>query len=205
MIHQLKQFDESLLTIFSLNPSEISRFFSIPLKKSTNIYQSIQNRNIKQLLVQDEKSCQIITIYDQEYPPQLKHIPDAPFVLYALGDVSLLKHVPAISVIGTRNPTRKAPDKLMRIVTPLVNRNWLIVSGLAYGIDSLAHQLALHYHGKTISVLGSGFNHVYPKKNINLFRQIARYGLVITEYPPDIPPKRYHFPERNRIISGLSS
>lgn len=205
MIHRLKQFDPSLHSIFSFTPSEISQFFSIPTKKSTTIYQLIRDARMKNLLEQDDKYCQIITIYDKDYPPQLKHIQDAPFVLYALGDASLGKHMPSISVIGTRNPTKDAPNKLMHIVSPLLQEDWLVVSGLAYGIDSLAHQLTLHHKKKTISVLGSGFRHIYPKKNMSLFKQIADQGLVITEYPPDVTPKRYHFPERNRIISGISN
>lgn len=204
MIYQLKQFDESLHIIFSFSPSEIRQFFSISQKRATIIYQSLHDIKMKHILEQDDKLCEIITIYDECYPPEFHHIHDAPLVLYTLGDTSLLKHNPSISVIGTRNPTEEAPQKLIQIVAPLIQKNWLVVSGLAYGIDSLAHQLALHHHGKTISVLGSGFNHIYPKQNMNLFRQIIKYGLVITEYPPDVSPKRHHFPERNRIISGLS-
>src|SRR5690625_3753192 len=75
---------------------------------------------------------------------------------------------------------------------------------MAKGIDSYAHKLALGHKGNTIAVLGGGFNHIYPKQNSMLYKQISEKGLVISEYPPHIPPKRYHFPERNRIISGLS-
>jgi len=205
MIHRIKQFDPSLLCLFTYTPSELSQFLSISMKQATILYRLLRDNKIKQLLEQDEKQCHTITIYDKDYPPQLRFIHDAPFVLYALGDISLGKHLPSISVIGTRNPTKEAPEKLKHIIRPLLKRDWLIVSGLAYGIDSLAHQLALYDKRKTISILGSGFRYIYPKQNIGLFQQIVQHGLVLTEYPPDVPPKRYHFPERNRIISGISS
>src|SRR5690625_2061506 len=94
--------------------------------------------------------------------------------------------------------------KMKLIVKPLVRQNWLIVSGMAKGIDSYAHKLALGHKGNTIAVLGGGFNHIYPKQNNMLYKQIAEKGLVLSEYPPEVPPKRFHFPERNRLISGLS-
>ncbi|WP_245844009.1 DNA-processing protein DprA [Oceanobacillus rekensis] len=146
----------------------------------------------------------IITIVDESYSPMLNTINDAPLVLYAVGDTSLLSYNPALSVIGTRSPSVEASRKMELIVNPLVKENWLIVSGMAKGIDSLAHKIALGHKGKTIAVLGGGFQHIYPKQNISLYHQIAKNGLVLSEYPPDIPPARYHFPERNRIISGLS-
>ncbi|WP_342742121.1 DNA-processing protein DprA [Virgibacillus siamensis] len=146
----------------------------------------------------------MITLVDEDYPIVLKTIKDAPLVLYALGDTGLLNKFPLLSVIGTRNPSQDALSKMEKFVVPLVRKNWVIVSGMATGIDSMAHQQALKYNGHTIAVLGGGFHHIYPKHNILLFKQICESGLVLSEYPPDLPPQRYHFPERNRIISGLS-
>jgi len=205
MIRKIIQFDKQLLNLFSFTPSEISEFFAISAKKALIIHQNLHNQQIKRLIKQDSNICRLITIYDKDYPPQLRHIHDAPLVLYALGDVTLTKHTPSISVIGTRNPTIEAPRKLLHFVSPLIENNWLIVSGLAYGIDSLAHQITLNHHGKTIAVLGSGFHHVYPKRNVNLFKQIIQKGLVLSEYPPEVRPQKHHFPERNRIISGISN
>src|SRR5699024_8523609 len=90
------------------------------------------------------------------------------------------------------------------IIKPLIQQKWVIVSGMAKGIDSYAHDLALTYNGATIAVLGGGFHHIYLRQNIPLFKQIAKKGLVLSEYAPDTPPRKHHFPERNRIISGLS-
>lgn len=145
-----------------------------------------------------------LTIVDENYPSVLKQIKDPPIVLYAIGDISLLTHTPILSVIGTRNPSHQAMNKTNYIVQPLIKKNWLIVSGMAKGVDSYAHHVALHNKGATIAVLGGGFHHIYPKQNILLFKQIASKGLVLSEYSPNVPPARYHFPERNRIISGLS-
>src|SRR5699024_7788905 len=94
--------------------------------------------------------------------------------------------------------------KLVHIVSPLIKQKWLIVSGMAYGIDGMAHDLTLRHDGATIAVLGGGFYHVYPKTHIHLFNEIVKKGLVISEYPPYQRPQKYHFPERNRIISGLT-
>jgi|SRR5690625_4603468 len=134
----------------------------------------------------------------------LKQIKDPPLVLYAKGNLSLLHEKRTLSVIGTRNPTKEAWSKMEYILNPLILRNFVIVSGMAKGIDGYAHKLSLQLNGKTIAVLGSGFNHVYPKEHTFLFEQIATHGLVISEYPPSSPPKKYQFPERNRIISGLA-
>src|SRR5699024_11993807 len=90
------------------------------------------------------------------------------------------------------------------IVKQVGSKNWITVSMMARGIDSYAHKLALVHKGNTIAVLSGGFNHIYPKQNNMLYKQIAEKGLVLSEYPPEVPPKRFHFPERNRLISGLS-
>ncbi len=206
MIYKIMKYDKTFVSFFTLTPFEISQFLHVTLDNANIIFSQIKDiEKMETKMNIDQKSCTIITIFDETYPPLLKNIPDAPLVLYTIGDTSLVKHRPSISVIGTRNPTRAAPHKLHHIVGPLLQKNWLVVSGLAYGVDSLAHQLALHYNRKTIAVLGSGFHYIYPQKNISLFKEITKKGLVISEYPPDVPPKRFHFPERNRIISGISN
>src|SRR5690625_799960 len=204
MIYRLKRLDSTLEKIFFLTPSEISHYLTIPLSKATTIYHHLRNEKIEIEIERDEKCSRIVTIFDKHYPKQLKLINDAPLVLYTLGDITLLNHSPSISVIGTRTPSNEAPAKLDKIVTPLIKNQWIIVSGLAYGVDSLAHRLTLHHYGKTIAVLGSGFHHIYPKKNETLCSDIVRTGVVISEYPPNVSARKYHFPERNRIISGLS-
>lgn len=204
MIKRFLQIDSTLQSIYSLSSTDISKRFLIPMKNATLFYSDLHSILLREKIQQEMKGCVALTIVDDLYPSALRNIQDPPLVLYLKGDTSLLDHFPALSVIGTRNPSPEAVGKIKSIVTPLIKKEWLIISGMAKGIDSYAHQLSLSLGGKTIAILGGGFNYIYPKQNLGLFHQIVENGLVITEYPPNTPPTRYHFPERNRIISGLS-
>lgn len=204
IIRKILHHDPTLNGIYTLSSSMISHYYSLPMKNATIFHADLHHFNLKQQIKRDLEKYQVITIVDEAYPPVLKTIKDPPLLLYALGDSSLLSYLPALSVIGTRNPSREAKLKMDHIVRPLIEQDWLIVSGMAIGIDSFAHLLSLGNKGKTIAVLGGGFHHIYPKQNIALFEKIVDQGLVLSEYPPDTAPVKYHFPERNRIISGLS-
>ncbi|ASK63504.1 DNA-protecting protein DprA [Virgibacillus phasianinus] len=196
--------DPALSSIYHLSSTQLSQTFSIPQKQSISLYQDIHNPKLLLEKKQDIAPYTILTVVDELYPTVLKTIKDPPLVLYALGDLSLLKQTPALSVIGTRLPSQNARNKMKLILPALLQEKWVIVSGMAMGIDSFAHQFALGNNGKTIAVLGGGFQHIYPKQNITLFDQITKKGLVLSEYPPNQSPAKHHFPERNRIISGLS-
>lgn len=196
--------DPTLSTLYNLSSSQLSQRFAISYKHTISLHQDLHNHKLQQEIKNDISSYIVLTIVDEYYPAVLKTIKDPPLVLYALGDVSLLKKTPALSVIGTRVPSKNALKKMSLLLPPLLNENWIIVSGMAKGIDSYAHQFALKHDRKTIAVLGGGFHHIYPKQNVALFDQISKKGLVLSEYPPNQPPARFHFPERNRIISGLS-
>lgn len=203
-ISYLLTLDHSLQLIYTKKSSEITSLLNIPSKKATTIYKKLHSIDLINRIKADSLTCHIITYFDPYYPNQLKNIPDPPYVIYAKGNLELLNETKSLSVIGTRKPTSKGMYKVNHFVKPLIKNNWLIVSGMASGIDSFAHQTTLKLAGKTISVLGSGFDNIYPKENISLFNEIINKGLVITEYPPHKKPERYHFPERNRIISGLT-
>lgn len=204
IIRKIIHHDPTLNQIYILSPAQISQYYSLPINNAAIFYSDLHNEATRQQIKTDHARYPVITIVDEVYPPVLKTIKDPPLVLYTLGDLSLLSHTPALSVIGTRNPTIEAKQKIELLVKPLITMDWLIISGMAKGIDSYAHVSALENKGSTIAVLGGGFHHIYPKQNLSLFKQIAENGLVLSEYPPDTSPKRYHFPERNRIISGLS-
>ena len=134
----------------------------------------------------------------------LKKIPSAPKKIYAIGNISLLNEK-SISIVGSRNSSEYGRKITKSITKDLVQSGIVIVSGMANGIDSVAHKTCLEYGGKTIAVLGSGFRHIFPKENEELFHQIIENnGLVISEYPIDTPVQMKNFPKRNRIISGLS-
>lgn len=200
----LLQYDSSLTQVYTLTPLEISQLLNLSLHKATLFYKDLHNKQRFEMMKKLKSPYTIVTILDKYYPSLLKEIVDPPLILNAIGNIDLMNCSPAISVIGTRNPTGEAFKKMKMVLRPLIEKNWVLVSGMAKGIDSYAHQIALAYSGQTIAVLGGGFKHIYPKQNIRLFHQIAKQGLVLSEYAPSTPPKRYHFPERNRIISGLS-
>lgn len=204
MIRQIFRYDSTLKAIYSLSHQQVMNLFSISPDKARSILYDLHDSTLTDAIQQDSKHYSILTIVDDNYPFVLKTIKDPPYVLYALGDIALLTDIPALSVIGTRNPSSEAIPKLQLVVTRLIEENWVIVSGMAKGIDSYAHKLALRMQGKTIAVLGGGFNHIYPRQNIPLFHSLTKHGLVLSEYSPSVPPERFRFPERNRIISGLS-
>ena len=146
----------------------------------------------------------VITIFDKEYPHYLKEIYQPPWALFAKGDVSLLNHEPKLAVVGSRQATQYGRNAIKSIFPQLIENGVLIVSGLAKGIDALAHEFAIKNGGKTIAVIAGGIYHIYPKENMNLALEMMKTQLIVSEYPPDTKPLRWHFPFRNRIISGLS-
>ena len=141
---------------------------------------------------------------DERFPDKLRKIRKPPQKLYAIGNIELLKK-PSLAVVGTRHITEYGMKNCKYFAREIVKKNIPIVSGMALGTDTVAHKTALECAGETIAVLGNGFNKIYPKENINLFEKIiARNGLVVTEYEPDVEAKSERFLERNRIVSGLS-
>ncbi len=151
--------------------------------------------------------CTYVTPADTAYPTLLYEIPDPPPVLYYQGDLSLLaacQHQPSIGIVGTRSPSEYGKRWTRRLTTALSQGNVIIISGLADGIDREAHTSCLAAQGKTIAVLGTGVDVVYPYRNRDLYAAIAAHGLLVSEYPPGTGPERVHFPRRNRIIAGLS-
>lgn len=145
-----------------------------------------------------------LTIFDENYPKLLKEIYDPPVVLYYKGEI-LKDDENAIGVVGTRKMTGYGKAVTKQFVEDLVRGGLTIVSGLARGVDSCAHQAAIECGGRTIAVLGGGLNNIYPSENKNLALEIINgHGAVISEYPPDDPSLPGNFPSRNRIISGLS-
>lgn len=146
----------------------------------------------------------IITPDCEEYPPLLREIPDPPIVLYAIGDLSILKNR-QIAIVGSRNPSKSGKDNAFDFARFLADKGFTITSGLALGIDGEAHKGALAAKGCTIAVTGTGLDRVYPARHRDLAHNIvATGGLLISEYPLQTPALRENFPRRNRIISGLS-
>ena len=149
-----------------------------------------------------QKGYQIVTMTDSDYPSLLLQIPDPPPFLYVFGRLD--NSFRNIAIVGSRNATRYGILTTRRLCYDLVRLQMTIVSGMALGIDSAAHEGALMGGGNTIAVLGSGLEHIYPAQNRKLFYQIAENGAVISEFPLKTEPDAHNFPRRNRIISGIS-
>lgn len=146
-----------------------------------------------------------IDMNSKYYPERLRYIESPPKQLYCLGNLELLNYEKNIAIIGSRNCSCYGERATKDFAFNLAKENVCIVSGLARGVDSFAHIGALNAKGKTIAVLGSGLDNIYPKENIKLAHSIIKNnGLVITEYPLGTAPLKQNFPARNRIISGLS-
>lgn len=149
-----------------------------------------------------ENGCRIVTMDDPEYPVLLKEISDPPPWLYIRG--SLQAFETSIAIVGSRNPTRYGLTMARRLSADLAEMGFSIISGMARGIDTAAHQGALSAGGRTAAVLGSGLCVIYPPENRKLYNDIANNGAVVSEFPMNAPPNPYHFPARNRIISGMT-
>ena len=148
-----------------------------------------------------------LTLDDPLYPVLLKEISDPPNPLYVRGNAQLLNFSPLLAVVGSRKSSVYGKQAIDRLLTPLVKNGVPLVSGLAYGIDSIAHNLCLSYHTPTIAVLGSGIDDatIYPRLHVKLANAIIKDGgVIISEYPAGTAPLQFHFPARNRIIAALT-
>jgi len=140
---------------------------------------------------------------DSDYPEALRHIHDAPLILYTLGNPALLARE-QIGIVGSRHATRPGLDHARRFAAELSRRELVVTSGLALGVDSAAHAGALDAGFPTIAVIGCGLDQIYPRQHRALGQRVIDQGVLVSEYPPGTPARAAHFPQRNRIISGLS-
>ena len=162
-------------------------------------------KQVDKVLEKTEKcGAELLAFDDENYPPMLRHIFDPPPILWLKGDKTVLSS-PGLAVIGTRQPGKYGLEQTAYWTKLLVQKNICINSGLAYGIDAKAHQTAVDANGKTVAVLGSGIDFIYPRKNSRLAEQILETGgAVLSEFPPGTAPDAVNFPARNRIVSGMS-
>jgi len=148
--------------------------------------------------------CRIITMQDADYPERLRNIFDPPILLYVRGNLPFIDDEPVVAIVGTRSCTPYGVRAAENIGRQLASRGLIVVTGLARGIDAAAARGALRGGGCVVGVIGSGLDIVYPKENASLYNEVARSGAVISEYAPGTPATAWHFPARNRILSGLS-
>ena len=164
----------------------------------------LRNTDFASLELQYRKEAIHFLMYeDALYPKRLKEIYLPPVVLFYKGRLELFNRL-SIGIVGARNHTEYSKEALEYLLPDILERKVSIISGLARGVDSLAHQLTLELKGETIAVIGNGINISYPKENKALYDAIGKKGLILSEYPLDSPPLKFHFPYRNRIIAGLS-
>jgi DNA processing protein len=146
----------------------------------------------------------VLAVTDEAYPELLRQSPDAPPLLFVLGDAGALAE-PQIAMVGSRNPTAGGVATARSFASKFARAGIAVTSGLALGIDAACHEGALSGGGITVAVLGCGLDQIYPKAHESLAERIAAAGAVISEFPPGVPPLPEHFPQRNRIIAGLSA
>ncbi|WAA10702.1 DNA-processing protein DprA [Fervidibacillus albus] len=204
-IYKMLKHDCTLEKIFHYTPHELHHYFQLPEKKAKLFFHDLQAiQSVNLIKRYEQKNIQTVTIFDTDYPFLLKQIYQPPFILYCHGNRDLLKQKRMLSVVGTRNPSEYGKDVTKKLIKGLVEQKYVIISGFAKGIDGFAHRDADRFGGKTIAVLGSGLFHIYPKEHDTLFQMLAKRHLFVSEYPPDKRPAKHHFPERNRIIAGMS-
>ena len=175
----------------------------VPLETATYLKNQMWPEVALDLTWANDPAHHLVQYDDALYPPLLKEIRSAPFLLYAVGDLALLNS-PQIAMVGTRKPTINGAKTAKQFAQALARVGLTVTSGLALGIDAMSHEGALAEQGRTIAVLGHGMNHRYPRQHVRLFEQIQERGLLLSEFSPDTGPHARHFPQRNRVISGLS-
>ncbi len=193
--------------VLSASSSDLAEVISLRQESLTALYgrgrQHLEDLVKKEIELAAEKNISIIPCDDPLYPGLLRNIHDPPVVLYVMGDPELLS-CRGVGIVGSRAATHYGKSVATQMANSLSRQGFTIISGMALGIDTAAHNGALAAEGETIAVLGCGLDIVYPPSNHNLYKRIASAGAVVSEYPLGTKPDSFRFPARNRIISGLS-
>jgi DNA processing protein len=189
--------------IFKASYERLMQIFGIGEEIATKITSFKQEDLEKEFALVKQHNLKIIAVYDNDYPENLKNIPGAPIVLYVRGKLREEDKL-AIGIVGSRGASFYGLNNAQKFAYDLSQKGFTIVSGMARGIDTYAHRGALKAGGRTIAIMGSGFNHIYPEENKKLSEEIVENGAVISEFPVNTIPFKQNFPRRNRVISGLS-
>ena len=191
---------------FNATSDELKNIEGLSIKKAENFLKFRDKTNPDTALaLVNEKEIGYLTFDDENYPVMLKNIDDPPAVLFYKGDLKSINFEKTLAVVGSRKTSKYAKEAVHRLLEGLANTDICIVSGLASGVDTAAHVEALDNNLKTIGVIASGFDYIYPAANKDLYKKIEKGGGVIfTEYYPTFEPLKFRFPQRNRIVSGLS-
>lgn len=191
--------------LYKLSVADLLKIDGVGKERAISLTQFDDWDKVDRILEKTAKSgAKLISLDDPDYPMMLRQTFDPPIILWLKGDPAALS-LPGIAVVGTRNPGRYGLDQAEEWSRKICVAGLSINSGLAYGVDAKAHKTAIDSGGTTVAVLGSGIDRIYPNRNRGLATEIIdKKGAVITEYPPGTQPDAVNFPERNRIVSGLS-
>ncbi|MFB5660579.1 DNA-processing protein DprA [Alteribacillus sp. HJP-4] len=197
--------DKSLSDVYNYSISQLETLLQLTSVQAASLHCYLSDTSPEQIIhAHKSHGIKIITVFCSPYPIRLSQMYDPPWVLYMKGDPGLMHSERALAVVGTRTPTSYGRQAVSSLLPPMIAHDVTIVSGLAKGTDALAHQTALKFGGSTIAVLGSGIQHIYPADNKRLAEEIAASHLLLSEFPPGTPPRKWQFPLRNRIISALA-
>ncbi|RJP89678.1 MAG: DNA-protecting protein DprA [Desulfobacteraceae bacterium] len=189
--------------VFQAEPSELMTVEGVSGRIAGAIKQYRLTDSVKrEMALAEQKQCRIYTLLDAEYPSLLRHLPDPPPFIYVLGRLENTEN--SIAIVGSRSATTYGVSMARRLSADLAAMGLPVVSGMARGIDTAAHQGALAAGGRTIAILGCGLGVVYPPENNVLFNRMVENGAVVSEFPVMEEPNTYNFPARNRIIAGMT-
>lgn len=206
-LQRLQQSFGSLATAWDATPASLCQVEGIGEQTARSLVAARSQLDPTELLdTHTRQNPNFWTPVDPDYPALLLEIPDPPPVLYYRGQVDLAEcqgYKKTIAIVGTREPSEYGKRWARKLALALAEQGFTVVSGLAEGVDTQAHHGCLEVKGRTIAVLGTGVDLVYPPRNQDLFNRVQQNGLVVSEYPAGTGPQRAHFPRRNRIIAGL--
>lgn len=204
-IYELIKHYESVENIFEEKEKNLKELIEKKFKFKVNDFSKNEILDKAENIIKKSKEHEIgiLSLFDKEYPFNLKQIDNPPYILYYKGDLKKLRRN-SVSIVGTRNPTKESKKYAFDIASKLSALNITVVSGMAKGIDKEAHLGAISSLVNTAAVLGNGIDIVYPSENVKVYNKLIESGIVISEFEVGRKPDRMNFPRRNRIISGLS-
>lgn len=201
--HYIEQ-DPHFEQFTKMSAKQLSVYLRCSVEKAATYQQQFSSYNSKQIAqFYKEQHIHVICYGDAQYPQSLYDIYDPPLVLYVKGNVDALNRL-AVAIIGSRKATDYSRYAIGQLMPYCKEANVVIVSGLAKGADTMAHEAAIAHQCDTVAILGHGFQHVYPRAHTQLAHYLAQHHTLVTEYPYHYGPQKWYFPMRNRIISGLS-
>ncbi|MDB9306866.1 MULTISPECIES: DNA-processing protein DprA [Cyanophyceae] len=208
LLRRLHQHFGTLATAWNATKAQLREVEGFGFQTLEKVVAQRSHVHPEQLLIQhQQENPHFWTPAEADYPRLLLETPSPPPILYYRGEVELLENLgqkPLVGIVGTRRPSDYGIRWTRQISTTLAKNGFTVVSGMAEGIDTESHLATMKAGGRTIAVLGTGVDVIYPPKNRDLYKQILTQGLVVSEYSSKTPPDRTHFPRRNRIIAGLS-